>query len=375
MCDKAVPIQAVPIQGVPTLGIVVSALCCAGRNQLLNAEQGFCANDLNEHFVTLNRTAQLKSLQLQPDPSKELFSAVHNSGVQSCDQPEFSSLKAEHSTDQENLCSFLPLFNPEFSLCAKSWFSWRQQSGCHRSFMAQAGLSQLFLYCLNRIAWILTLFSAVILNVAAPERTVKEASLGFHKKTNLNKKINLTTKQKSLQVPCSAPLTKTFLSQYLMWQNYPGDSKFLIENDFVESLDEDGCFFSIELKEFQSLYAPVFCSALSVDRKWLRLGFFCCSGQTPCSPGRHCLFSVLSEASLPFCHLKHLFCLWKIPLCHHCLCSYFCTSLILDENFGKIRRCLESRLAALVFGAQNWKLRIQIMGMTWRKIKEVTLGS
>lgn len=94
--------------------------------------------------------------------------------------------------------------------------------------MAQVGLGQLFLYYLNSIAWILTLFCAVILNVAGLERTVKEASLGSHKKTNLNKKINLTTKQKSFQVPCSAPLTVTFLSQYLTLQNYPGDRKFLI---------------------------------------------------------------------------------------------------------------------------------------------------
>lgn len=95
--------------------------------------------------------------------------------------------------------------------------------------MAQVSLSQLFLYCLSSIVWILTSFCAVILNVAGLERTAKEASLGSHKKTNLNKKINLTIKQKSFQVPGSAPLAETFPSQYLMSQNHPADRKFLLK--------------------------------------------------------------------------------------------------------------------------------------------------
>lgn len=50
------------------------------------------------------------------------------------------------------------------------------------------------------------LFYAVISNVAGLETAVKEASLGSHKKANLNKKINFTTKQKYFQLPCSALL-------------------------------------------------------------------------------------------------------------------------------------------------------------------------
>lgn len=64
------------------------------------------------------------------------------------------------------------------------------------------------------------------LNVVGLERTVKEASLGSQKKTNLNKKINFTTKQKYFHLPCSALLTITFLSKYLMSQNSSGDSEF-----------------------------------------------------------------------------------------------------------------------------------------------------
>lgn len=70
------------------------------------------------------------------------------------------------------------------------------------------------------------LFYAVILNVAGLERTVKEAALGSHKKTNLNNKINFTTKRKYFQLPCSALLIITFLSEYLVSQNYSGDSEF-----------------------------------------------------------------------------------------------------------------------------------------------------
>lgn len=156
--------------------------------------------------------------------------------------------------------------------------------------MAQAGLSQLFLYCLNSIAWILTLFCAVILNVAGLERTVKETSLGFRKKTNLNKKINFTMKQKSFQVSFSAPFSTTFLSQYLMPQNYLSDRKFLIENGFVENLHEGGCFLPHIIEEIpvpvcsSFLQCPISVCLAAHTRKWLRLGFFCCSGQNSVFP-------------------------------------------------------------------------------------------
>jgi len=70
------------------------------------------------------------------------------------------------------------------------------------------------------------LFYEVILNVAGLEQAVKEASLGSHRKTNLNKKVNFTTKQKYFQLRCSVLLVITFLSKYLMSQNHPGDSEF-----------------------------------------------------------------------------------------------------------------------------------------------------